>query len=75
MPSPTPVGDMETSKKLGLDDDYEYIGCFGDESSMGKRDMDLRTKRAFRGNKPRMCARRCSKEEGATFFGLQNGDL
>lgn len=54
---------------------YEYVGCFHDQFPMSERDMPLTTKREFPQNKPRMCANRCSKEDGAAYFGLQNGGL
>ncbi|CAN0484313.1 unnamed protein product, partial [Ectocarpus sp. 12 AP-2014] len=60
---------------LSLAEGYEYIGCFHDKSPMDERDMALRSKREFAQNKPSMCAARCAKENGATFFGLQNGGL
>ena len=60
---------------LTLAEGYEYVGCFRDKHPMAERDMPLTTKREFPQNKPRMCANRCSKQEGAAFFGLQNGGL
>lgn len=79
-------GSQETSDNSGSLDDaeevevslaegYEYIGCFRDKYPISERDMSLTTKKEFPQNKPKMCARRCAKEAGATFFGLQNGGL
>lgn len=67
--------DVEEGVPLTLAEGYEYIGCFHDKFPMSERDMSLTTKREFPLNKPRMCANRCSKEDGAAFFGLQNGGL
>eukprot|EP00752_Nemacystus_decipiens_P008859 g7905.t1 len=65
----------EVEVPMTLAEGYEYVGCFHDKFPLVNRDMPLTSKRKFPGNKPRMCANRCSKEEGATFFGLQNGEL
>lgn len=73
-PSPSPESDNAEQEAM-LANGYAYVGCFGDMTKLKLRDMSLRTKREFPGNKPSVCATRCAKEDGATFFGLQNGGL
>ncbi|CAM9665667.1 unnamed protein product [Pylaiella littoralis] len=63
------------STDLKLVKGYEYIGCFHDKEPMSERDMALTSKKKFPKNTPQMCATRCAKVDGATFFGLQNGGL
>lgn len=63
------------STDLELAAGYEYIGCFRDEAPMNERVMALRSKQEFPLNTPETCEKHCAQEDGATFFGLQNGGL
>lgn len=58
-----------------LAEGYEYIGCFHDKHPMSKRDMPLTSKKEFPENSAKVCADWCAQVDGATFFGLQKGEL
>lgn len=61
--------------ELGEAEGYEYVGCFSDAGLMAAQEMPLYTERAFQNNEPSMCATRCAEVKGATFFGLEDGNL
>ena len=61
--------------ELGKAEGYECVGCFSDMGLMAAQEMPLFTERAFEKNEPSMCAARCGEVKGATFFGLEDGNL
>lgn len=61
--------------ELGQAEGFEYVGCFSDVGLMVAQEMPLLTERAFEKNEPSVCAAHCGGVKGATFFGLEDGNL